>query len=101
MGHVLVEDRQGLIVDGMATTAESDAAPLVAYGLKQRQPRAATLAADRAYGRRDLAETLRELGVVVHPAQRSRGSALDRRTTWHAGDQGSRRPGLLVEKVFA
>ena len=84
LGHVLVEDRQGLIVDTRVTTAdgtaEADAAPLAAYGLKQRKPRAATLAADRAYDRRDLAETFRELGVVVHAAQRSRASAPDRRT---------------------
>ncbi|MCS7316678.1 MAG: transposase, partial [Bryobacteraceae bacterium] len=50
LGHVLVENRQGLIVDAMATradgTAEADAALLMAYQWQRGQWRKVTLAAD-------------------------------------------------------
>jgi transposase len=107
LGHVLVENRQGLIVEAMATaadgTAEADAALLMAQRLRQRQRGRLTLAADRAYDQRELVRTLRELGVVVHAAQNDQGrrSALDGRTTRHLSYQLSQRRRPLVERVFA
>lgn len=104
LGHVLVENRQGLIVDAMATmadgTAEADAALLMAWRLQQGERRKVTLAADRAYDRRDLVQAMREMGVVVHAAQRRQSSALDRRTTRHASYEQSQRRRPAVERAF-
>jgi transposase len=107
LGHVLIENRNGLIVDAMLTTAdgtaEADAAVLMADALRRKRPRGRiTLAADKAYDQRELVQTLRKLGVITHVAQNNnrRRSAIDRRTTRHdsyARSQG-RRP--LIEKVF-
>jgi len=105
LGHVLVENRQGLIVDAMATQAdgraEADAALLMAWRWQRQHSGKMTLAADGAYDRRELVETRRERGVVVHAAQRSQGSALDGRTTRHLSYPISQRRRLMVERVFA
>jgi transposase len=107
LGHVLVENRQGLIVDAMLTqadgTAEPDAALLMADALRKNRRRGQiTLGADKAYDQRELVSVLRELGITPHVAQNQnrRRSAIDRRTTRHPGYHISqwRRP--LIEKVF-
>jgi len=107
LGHVLIENRNGLIVEAMATTAdgraEADAAVLMAARLpRKRRRQHITLGADKAYDQRELVETLRELGVTMHVAQNNnrRRSALDRRTTRHASYLVSQRRRPLVEKVF-
>jgi len=107
LGHVLVENRQGLIVDAMLTqadgTAEPDAALLMAdaLGNKRRRGRI-TLGADKAYDQRELVSVLRELDITPHVAQNQnrRRSAIDRRTTRHAGYHVSQRRRPLIEKVF-
>ena len=103
----MIENRNGLIVDAMLTsadgTAEADAALLMAASLRHKRPRGRiTLAADKAYDQRELVRTLREFGVTSHVAQnnRSRRSAIDRRTTRHASYLRSQRRRPLVEKVF-
>jgi len=107
LGHVMIENRHGLIVDAMATTAdgtaEADAALLMATKLRRKQRRGRiTLGADKGYDQRELVHTMRELGVTMHVAQNTnrRRSALDRRTTRHASYTVSQRRRPLVEKVF-
>jgi transposase len=107
LGHVMIENRNGLIVDAMLTsadgTAEADAALLMAASLRHQRPRGRmTLAADKAYDQRELVRTLRELGVTSHVAQnnRSRRSAIDKRTTRHGSYLMSQRRRPLIEKVF-
>ena len=107
LGHVTIENRNGLIVDAMLTsadgTAEADAALLMGASLRHKRPRGPmTLAADKAYDQRALVRTLRELGVTSHVAQnhRFRRSAIDKRTTRHAGYLVSQRRRPLIEKVF-
>lgn len=107
LGHVLIENRNGLIVDALATTAdgtaEADAALLMAEKLRRKQRCGPiTLGADKAYDQRELVQTLRELGVTAHVAQNTsrRRSALDRRTTRHASYTASLRRRPLIEKVF-
>jgi transposase len=112
LGHVLMENRNGLIVDAMLTqadgTAERDAAVLMLYR-KWRQCRqgqrkvAMSIGADKAYDTRDFVETVRELNIRPHVAQnvkRSGGSAIDQRTTRHAGYSISQRKRPLIEKAF-
>src|SRR5919107_990334 len=75
LGHVLMENRYGLIVDAMLTqadgTAERDAALLMLYR-KWRQRRqgrrkvAMSIGADKAYDTRDFVETVRELNIRPH-----------------------------------
>jgi transposase len=107
LGHVVMENRNGLIVDALATTAdgkaEADAALLMAAALREQRPRGSiTLGADKAYDQRELVENLRAVGVIAHFAQNSkrRRSALDRRTTRHVGYSLSQRCRPLIEKVF-
>jgi transposase len=107
LGHVMVENRNGLIVDAMATTAdgtaEADAALLMAWKLRKKRGRGRiTLGADKAYDQRDLVRTLRELGVTAHVTQNTSGrrSVLDRRTTRHDSYAMSQRKRPLIEKVF-
>jgi transposase len=107
LGHVMMENRSGLIVEAMVTqadgTAEADAALLMADAMrKKRRGRRFTLGADKAYDRRDVVRTLQEMRVTPHFAQndKQRRSAVDGRTTRHTGYalSQSRRP--RIERVF-
>lgn len=104
LGHVLVENRHGLIAAAMATAAdglaERDAGLLLARGLGRR--RRITLGADKGYDSRDFVTALRSLGITPHVIQnaRNRPSAIDGRTTRHPGYQRSVRKRWLVEKPF-
>jgi transposase len=112
LGHVLMENRHGLIVDAMLThadgTAERDAGLLMLYRRwrKSRRwgPRAPiSVGADKAYDTRDFVKTLREFGMRVHVAQnlkRSGGSAIDQRTVRHPSYKISQNKRPLIEKVF-
>jgi transposase len=107
LGHVLMENRHGLIVDALLTTAdgtaEADAALLMTVGLRKKRPTGQiTVGADKAYDQQSLVQTWRELGVVPHVAQnnRRRQSAIDGRTVRHAGYTISQRKRPLIEKVF-
>lgn len=112
LGHVLMENRNGMIVDAMLTqadgTAERDAAMILTYRQYQRNRKRRvcgpmTVGADKAYDTRSLVSILRQINVRPHVAQnltRSGGSAIDRRTTRHAGYEISQRKRPLIEKAF-
>ncbi len=106
LGHTLVENRHGLIAAAMATqadgTAERDAALLMLDELRGKTRGRMTVAADKAYDTQDFVQTLRAMGVTPHVAQNTahRRSAIDQRTTRHAGYSVSLAKRWLVEKVF-
>jgi transposase len=107
LGHVLTENRNGLIVDAMVThadgTAERDAAMLMTYKRWKKRLPIHTLGADKAYDTRGLVQVLREMQVRPHVAQnlhRSGGSAIDSRTTRHASYQASQRKRPWIERAF-
>jgi transposase len=112
LGHVMMENRNGLIVDAMVTqadgTAERDAGLVMAYRRwrknRLRGPRAPiSVGADKAYDTRDFVRTLREMGIRPHVAQnlkRPGGSSIDQRTTRHHGYQISQKKRPLIEKAF-
>jgi len=107
LGHVLMENRHGLIVDAMVThadgTAERDAAMLMVYNRWKKHRPIRSLGADKAYDTRDLVQVLREMQVRPHVTQnlnRPGGSAIDRRTTRHASYQISQRKRPLIERAF-
>ena len=111
LGHVLLENRHGLIVDAMLThadgTAERDAALLMLHrqwrkGRRgQRAPM--SVGADKAYDTQDFVQTARALNTRPHVAQnwkRPGGSAIDKRTVRHTSYQISQRKRPLIEKAF-
>ena len=112
LGHVLMENRHGFIVNAMLTqadgTAERDAALLMLYQQwRSRRQRGCcapmSVGTDKAYDTRDFVETVREMGCRPHVAQnvsRSGGSAIDGRTTRHESYQVSQRKRPLIEKAF-
>jgi transposase len=106
LGHVVMENRTGLIVDALVTpatgTAERDAS-IVMMSRRQGDHRI-TLGADKAYDTRDHVAELRHLGVTPHVAQFATGlrrrSAIDLRTTRHPGYAISQRKRKQVEQAF-
>jgi len=107
LGHVMVENRHGFIVEAMLTqadgTAEADAAILMADAMrKKRRGQRFTLGADKAYDSRDVVSTLQAMNITPHVAQnnKNRRSAIDGRTTRHRGYamSQSRRP--IIERAF-
>ena len=91
LGHVLVENRNGLIAAAMATQAdghaERDAALLMLSERQKRRRQRVTVGADKAYDTEDFVATARELNVTVHAQQNNHGrrSRIDQRTTRHPG----------------
>jgi transposase len=103
-GHVLMENRHGLAVDAALSSAtgygERETALALVAARPGRQP--VTLGADKAYDTRDFVQALRRLGVTPHVAQNisRRSSAIDRRTTRHAGYLVSQRERKRIEEIF-
>jgi hypothetical protein len=104
--HALMENRSGLLMDLRIAKADGYAEREVALMmLDQFEHRAAsvTLGADKAYDARSFVEECRALGVVPHVAQnlsRWRTSAIDARTTRHAGYSISQRIRKRIEEPF-
>ena len=104
LGHVLMEHRSGLIVKTAVTPAdghgERDAALVMIEGLARRHR--VTVAADKGYDTRDFVAGLRSMTAPPHIAQHTtrRRSAIDARTTRHAGYAVSQRKRKLVEQGF-
>ena len=104
-GNVMIENRNGLVVDAEllqpSGTAERDAAMLMAERIQGAER--VTVAADKAYDTKDFVAVMRELNVTPHVTQNEKrpgGSAIDGRTTRHAGYQLSQRKRKRIEEVF-
>ena len=101
MAHALMENRNGLVVDAELTQATGTAEREAAVTMVARTVSGgATLGADKAYDTAAFVEALRTQGVTPHVAQRKVGSAIDGRTTRHAGYQQSLKKRKLVEQIF-
>ncbi len=101
LSHALMENRNGLIVDAETTLATGTAEREAALTMAERtiaKP-GATLGADKAYDVADFVEKLRKLRITPHVAQK-KSSAIDARTTRHAGYQVSLKKRKLVEEIF-
>jgi transposase len=103
MGHLLAENRNGLIVDARLTeatgTAERESAVEM---IADRTPPGSTVGADKAYDTADFVARCRELGCTPHVTQNDNGrrSAIDRRTTRHPGYAMSLRKRKRIEEPF-
>jgi transposase len=105
IGHALMENRSGLIVDARLTRVSGHAERLAALDMVQHvanRPCAITLGADRGYDAADFVEELRGLNVRPHVAQNTSGrrSAINRRTTRHSGYVASQRIRKRIEEGF-
>jgi transposase len=104
LGHALMENRNGLVVDGRLTlatgTAEREAALDMIDGIAGSHH--TTLGADKGYDTADFVAALRARGVTPHVAQNNtnRRSAIDDRTTRHEGYEVSQRKRKRVEEIF-
>jgi transposase len=105
IGHGLMENRHGLLVDACLTLADGHAERVAALHMietRADRPRAITLGADKAYDTEDFVNELRSMNVTPHVAQNTSGrsSAIDSRTTRHSGYVVSQRIRKRVEEAF-
>ena len=110
LGHALMENRHGLAVDGLVTQATGTAEREATLVMLDRRPgrRRMTLGADKAYDVRGFIEDLRRRRVTPHVAidghmrkgGKPRGTAMDGRTTGHAGYAVSQRCRKRIEEIF-
>lgn len=104
LGHIVMENRNGLAVRTCLTqasgTAEREAA-VVMLAEMDRSERA-TVGEDKAYDTADHIKALREIGVTPHVAQNqtNRRSAIDERTTRHAGYAVSQNKRKRIEEIY-
>ena len=105
-GHLLIEHRSALIVDAELTTADGYAERATALEMLARLPaskRRRTVAGDKNYDTKDFVAQARARGFTPHVAQNvsgNRRSAIDGRTTRHAGHTVSQRIRKRVEEPF-
>jgi transposase len=105
MGHVLMDHREGLIVDVEVTEANGRAEREAALRMLDRHPsrERCTLAGDKAYDTKDFVADCRERGVTPHVAmdiRATRSSAIDGRTARHTGYLVSQRLRKRIEECF-
>src|SRR3954447_24948340 len=104
-GNVLIENRNGLVVDTELLqangTTERDAALLMAERIEGGKR--VTVAADKGYDTKEFVREIRGMNVTPHVAQNDKrrgGSAIDGRTTRHAGYKASQVKRKRIEEVF-
>ncbi len=107
LGHALMENRSGLLVNACLTQADGHAERLAALAMIEAhadRPVAVTLGADKGYDATDFANELRSMNVRPHIAQnttrRFGRSAIDARTTRHSGYVASQRMRKRIEEAF-
>lgn len=110
MGHALMENRHGLVVDGVVTQATGTAEREATLAMLDRRPQRhrITLGADKAYDVRQFIGDLRARRVTPHVAVndhlsklgKPRSTAIDGRTRRHPGYEVSQRCRKRIEEVF-
>jgi hypothetical protein len=104
IGHALMENRNGLIVQGDLTQADGHAERKAALDMVHRHSpgstRRLTLGADKGYDAGEFVRDLRQACVTPHVAQKARYSAIDGRTTRHEGYALSQKHRKKIEEAF-
>ena len=103
-GHLLVENRHGLIASSALTVATGKAEEAAALGLlgqeRKRRHGRLNVATDRGYNTRSFVAGARALNITPHVAEKKRYSAIDQRTTTWEGYAGGQRRRKIVEEAF-
>lgn len=101
-GHVLMENRNGLVVDAELTEATGSAEEMAAIRMLSRMPgrRRITVGADKGYDTGNFVDGCWMMNATAHVAQKRLRSAIDGRTTRHAGYRQSQRVRKRVEEIF-
>ncbi len=104
IGHTLMENRHGLIVQTEMTQADGHAERRAALAMIHRHSpgstRRLTVGADKGYDSADFVKDMRQACVTPHVAQKARHSAIDGRTTRHAGYALSQKRRKKIEEPF-
>jgi transposase len=103
LGHALMENRNGLIVEACLTEADGHAERTAALHMiepRADRPTTVTLAADKGYDTKDFVGELRTMNVTPHVASKARDSAIDGRTARHASYKASQRVRKRIEEAF-
>ena len=104
LGHVLMENRHGLVVNTRLTLATGTAEREAALALVRERPgrQRVTVGGDKNYDTQAFVQDLRALQVTPHVAQHTtnRASAIDGRTTRHPGYAVSQQKRKRVEEIF-
>ena len=105
LGHAMMDNRHGLVVDTRLTEANGRAEREAALAMAAHLPggdKRITLGADKGYDTLDFVQGLRQHFVTPHVAQNTSGrsSRIDERTTRHDGYVLSQKKRKLVEQVF-
>jgi len=100
LGHVVLDNRFGLIANVCATAATGTAEREAARLLLETLGLDGTVGGDKNFDVAAFVEGVRALGFTPHVAQKARYSAIDGRTTHHAGYAISQRKRKLIEQVF-
>lgn len=100
-GHVLMENRNGIAVDGLVNLAGGRAEPEAALAMVEEIAgwHRVTLGADKGYDRREFVQELRDHQVTPHIACKQT-SIIDERTTGHPGYMISQQKRKRVEEIF-
>jgi transposase len=105
LGHILIENRSGLVVGAVVSHADGTAARAQALRLLERTPgrHPKTVGADKAYDTRDFVADCRARNVTPYVARHVKrwgGSAIDGRTTRHGGYEVSQVIRKRIEEHF-
>lgn len=102
MGHALMENRNGLVVDSRLTLATGTAEWDAALEMVENIPGVSrvTVGADKGYDVPVFVDGLRDLTATPHVAQKDKGTAIDNRTTRHEGYRVSQKIRKRVEEIF-
>lgn len=100
LGHVLLDNRHGLVANVCTTAATGTAEWEAALLMLAQAATATTVGGDKHFDVHRFVTPTRDLGITPHVAQKTAGSRIDRRTTRHDGYAISQRKRKLIEQVF-
>jgi len=103
MGHALMENRNGLVVEACLSRADGHAERNAALAMIERhadRPKRITVGADKGFDTEDFVNELRSMNVTPHVAAKAKGSAIDGRTTRRKGYALSQQVRKRIEEIF-
>lgn len=102
MGHLLTENRHGLIIEAMVTeagTRQEWQAGAEMLSMQSTRP-GMTVGGDKGYDAPEFVDDCRLFGVTPHVAAKASRSQIDSRTTRHAGYEISQKKRKQIEECF-